>query len=203
MKAVVRILIVAFVLSFLLAGGEAQAQFKLQSPDEIKQFIDAAIAKKMAGIGNTIAPTGPAISAKNALQAFADFVNGDFSSAADLAITNPDLLDGNGQQCFDAMVSAGKVFQANPIPKDGETIGLANIVERLRLLAMTANKVCNLPSCTQVFADASGALATIAPIKTAVPNFHDLCSYVPNIAISKPTRTLTTPPPTPSPSPTP
>jgi hypothetical protein len=124
------------------------------------------------------------------------------TSAADLAISIPGTIDGNGQQCFDAMAAAGKVFTANPLPTDTSQ-GVASAVERLRLLAMTVNKVCQLPSCTQVFADASGALSRLTLIKSPVPNLHDLCASVPTGALAAATRTLPSPTPTVSPSPSP
>lgn len=134
---------------------------------------------------------------ETALQKFGDFIGTDMTGAADLAISIPGLQDGNGQICFDAMSNASKVFQTNPIPKassDMPPIGIAMIMERLRLLAMTVNNVCNIPACTQIFADATGALAAAAPLKTPIPSLHDLCSNIPNIAVAKPTRVLQTSP---------
>ena len=153
--------------------------------DPIGQIKKDIASKTIEGLQNQTN------SSSDALQQFADFITGDISGAADLAISIPDTLDGNAQICFDAMASAGKVFKANPIPAAADVKqGLVTAFERLRLLAMTANRVCQMSSCTQIFADASGALAALAPVKMPIPNVHDICSLIPNVAVAKPTRTL-------------
>lgn len=184
---IIRLLLLSWVVSgFLASPVAAQTQRRTTDPfqqlnDKVRSDLDKANSKVASDLSSD---------ATSALQKFADFITGDMTGAADLAISIPDTLDGNGQVCFDAMTSAGKIFQANPIPKD-TTIGIANVVERLRLLAMTVNKVCQLPACTQVFADATGQLSAIAPIKTPIPNLHDLCASVPTVAKANPTRSLT------------
>lgn len=208
--SVVVVVLLAIAASLIQSGAaEAQPLPKPRLTGNIVNDIEAAKNKVnqdivSGAISEVQSKSNPA---NNALQQLADFIAGDLSNASDLAISIPDTLDGNGQICLDAMKSASIVFQANPVPSVTDKQGLASALERIRLLAMTANKVCANPSCTQVFADASGALAQLAPLKMpAVPNLHDICSLIPTVALAKPTRTLpvaATPAATPSPSPTP
>jgi hypothetical protein len=194
MKWLALLLKTAFVVSFFCFAAQAQTK-----RDPIQQFNDN-VKSDIAGkvIENVQSKFDPATN--NALKELADFISGDISGAADLAISIPDTLDGNGQVCFDAMASAGKIFQENPIPSQVDTKqGVVSALERIRLLAMTANRICQLPACTQIFADATGALAQLAPIKMPIPDLHQICSLIPTVAVGKPTRTL--PMPTPSPTP--
>jgi len=201
---VVKILIAAFVVSaFLFApsamAGNHRAKHHEANPVIVMQvggkndplrILNDRIKQDVAGkvISDIQDKTNPA---SNALQELADFISGDVANAADLAISIPDMLDGNGQICLDEMKKASTVFQSNPVPSVTDKQGLASALERIRLLAMTANRICQLPACTQVFADASGALAQLAPLKMpAVPNVHDICSLIPTVAVAKPTRTL-------------
>lgn len=202
---VVKVLIAAFLLSGFLfappafAKGHRAKHHRAEMPaivmemggrndplrslnDKIKQDITT---RAITSIQDQTNP------ASNALQELADFISGDVANAADLAISIPDMLDGNGQICLDEMKKASTVFQANPVPSMTDKQGLASALERIRLLAMTANRICQLPACTQVFADASGALAQLAPLKMpAVPNVHDICSLIPTVAVATPTRKL-------------
>ena len=203
--AIVKILIAAFLLSTFLFVPPAMAKdHRAKHHDETIIVMQAGgkndplralndrIKQDVAGkvISDIQDKTNPA---SNALQELADFISGDVANAADLAISIPDMLDGNGQVCLDEMKKASTVFQANPVPSVTEKQGLASALERIRLLAMTANRICQLPACTQVFADASGALAQLAPLKMpAVPNVHDICALIPTVAVAKPTRTLPT-----------
>lgn len=210
-----------FIMSTALlipSGAQARAKAHRQSEptivmqvggqtDPIRSFNDK-IKKDLAtqAIAHVQDQNNPA---SNALQQLSDFISGDVANASDLAISIPDLLDGNGQICLDEMKKASIVFQANPVPTITDKQGIASALERIRLLAMEANRICQNPSCTQVFADASGALAQLAPLKMpAVPNLHDICSLIPTVAVAKPTRSLPNPTaspvsatPTPSPSP--
>ena len=202
---VIKVLIAAVLLSaFLLAdpamAKSRRAKHRQASPDIVMQVtrndpiraLNDKIKQDVAGkvISDIQDRSNPA---SNALQELADFISGDVANAADLAISIPDMLDGNGQICLDEMKKASTIFQANPVPGVTDKQGLASALERIRLLAMTANRICQLPACTQVFADASGALAQLAPVKMPmVPNVHDICSLIPTVAVAKPTRTLAT-----------
>jgi hypothetical protein len=223
MRMLARILLCAFLP--LLAAGEVQAGAKQRhssnhhdeksvivmqvgSKNDPLRALNDKIKQDIAGkvIQDVQNQTGPS---SNALQQFADFITGDVANAADLAISIPDTLDGNGQICFDAMKGAGKIFQENPMPTGADVKqGLASAFERIRLLSMTARKICDMSACTQMSADANGALSALAPIKIPIPNLHDICNFIPNIAVAAPTRTLpatpaAVPSPTPSPGPTP
>jgi hypothetical protein len=201
-STVVKVLIVAFLLSMFLGNGPAFAQTDRSIFDPLKalkQINDQLAAQKK--VIDTLAqkqPTnvGQQISSdiSNALNQFAEFVGADTTNAANLAISIPDTLDGNGQICWDAMTNASKVFQQNPVPTPdiATTLGVASTIERIRLLAMTANNVCQNTACTQVVADASGALSAAIPLKAPLPNLHDICSMIPTVAKAPPSRTLAT-----------
>lgn len=211
-KAVTRILITAFLSVLSVAAAQAQP-----SHTRHRHVSKTSIIMEVSGRTDPLRALGDKIKqdavgkvisdiqdksnpASNALQQLQDFISGDVANAADLAISIPDMLDGNGQICLDEMKKASTIFQTYPVPSVTDKQGLASALERIRLLAMTANRICQNPACTQVFADASGALAQLAPIKMpAVPNVHDICSLIPTVAVAKPTRTLPAPAPSPAP----
>ena len=207
----VRFVFVAFVVIFFFSHAHAQAPRSTFDPFQaFKQLNDGIAAIKKSNdqlLKNTATNIGQNVAndLSSALKDFGDFMASDMKNAGDLAITIPSALDGNGQQCWDMMADASKVFQANPVPNAdiAATLGVASTVERIRLLAITANNVCQNTACTQVIADANGALAAALPIKSAVPDLHALCSMIPNVARGTPTRTLTSQAPSPTPSPTP
>ena len=116
-------------------------------------------------------------------QDLADFLASDATEAATLAVQIPELQDGHGQQCWLAMSTAGKVFQAHPVPV---TFKAMTDVEALRLLAMTANNLCSNVHCTQVFADLTSMAQAASPAPLPIPGLHDLCSKIPQIAQSAP-----------------
>jgi len=203
--------ILAVVLLALSVGG-AMAQVKLVKPtgnivNDIRSATGGTPASPSAAPGSLMSTLA------QPLQDLANFINGDFVGAADLAVAIPDLQDGNGQACWTKMQSAGAVLKLHPVPF---TLKGATDLEALRLLLMTANNICNNTACTQVFTEAGNlvneAVSTAGGALTVpLPNLTLLCSKLPPIAIVAATAVPSpapasapeaTPTPTPSPSPT-
>jgi len=128
---------------------------------------------------------------QGALSDLAKLLDSDFVGADALSTAIPDLQDGNGQQCWRTMKSAGEVFKAHPIP---QTLQLATDIEAARLLFMTANKICGSAQCTQVFADGANVVQALGPIP--IMSLNAICSKIPQIAIV-PAATPVTPVPDP------
>jgi hypothetical protein len=118
------------------------------------------------------------------LQDLQAFITGDFTGAAELAVKIPNLQDGNGQACWTMLSQAGAVLKEHPVPI---TFQGATDLEALRLLLMTANKVCQNAACTQVFTEAGNIITSVAPLSVPLPNLTFLCSKVPSVAVVAPT----------------
>lgn len=162
----------------------------------------------VADIKNALAPTA-ATATTNALaplvKAFNDiaaYIGADIDGAVRLSIAT-DIKDGNGEQCLIALRAFGKVLKAHPVPA---TLNVAQDLEALRLLAISANKLCADSHCTQVFADVSNAVQTVSGGSIPVPTLNSLCSKVPQVAVAAPVdlpADMTAAPATTAPTPTP
>jgi hypothetical protein len=213
-STMVKVLIVAFLLSMFLAGGSAQAQH-LRPPavtgnpvEDIKS--DLGISAR-PGANGVLPPQGSnslmSVIARP-LQDLANFINSDQSGAAELATQIPDLQDTNGRACWLKMQSAAAVFKAHPVPL---TLQAMTDFEALRLLQMTANNLCSYAPCSIVSTDAQN-LATAVAAKAggvltgsiSIPSLTQICSQIPQISPMLPEAALgPLPLPSPSPSPTP
>lgn len=175
--AAVKILMVAFALSFLLAGTPAMAQGVKLGPigQKVVNDITGTVATKSATALDSIATvlTKP-------FQDIADFIGADADGAISLATVIPNLQDGHGQQCWIAMKSYGDIIKAHPIPV---TFHIINDYESLRLLGIATNNLCSNVHCTQVFADFTAMAQAASPMPLAIPSLHDLCTKVPQIAV--------------------
>ena len=173
------------ILAAILLPGLAEAQDRRLAPT-IKLPIPLS---RPAVLGSDDQPGSPGAQIGALLskpfQAIADLINSDLDGAIKLSTQIPELQDGNGQQCWIAMKQFGAVVKAHPLPLTGHA---ATDLEAARLMAMAANKLCNDPHCTQVFADLAGAVQTVAPVNLSVPipSLHDLCSKVPQVAVAPP-----------------
>jgi len=127
-------------------------------------------------------------------QDIADLIGSDSDAAIALSTAIPDLQDGNGQQCWMGMKVFGEVVKAHPVPL---TLKAQTDLEGMRLLIMAANKLCSNTACTQVFADLTNGINTVAPVSlpVALPSLNSLCSKVPQIAVVAP---VPVPPPVPA-----
>lgn len=177
---VARVLLVAFALSFLLAGDPALAQGVKLGPigQKVVSDIAGSTAAKPAAALDSIA----SVLAKP-FQDIANFIGADADGAIALATTLPNLKDGHGQQCWIAMKSYGDIVKAHPIPV---TFHIINDYEALRLLGIATNNLCSNVHCTQVFADFTAMAQAASPMPLAIPSLHDLCTKVPQIAVVDP-----------------
>ena len=145
--------------------------------------------------GNAVGTTLGSATITNALakpfQDLAAFLSSDAASAIQLSTQIPALKDGEGQQCWIAMSTAGDVFKAHPVPV---TFKAMTDVEALRLLQITANKLCVNVHCTQVFSDLGSLAQAASPVPLPIPSLHDLCSKIPQASLTAP---ITYTPPTP------
>jgi hypothetical protein len=152
------------------------------------------------------AATGATNAANDLTKVFQDvanFIGQDNTAAIALATEIPSIQDGNGQQCWISMQSFAAVFKAHPIPL---TLKVASDLEALRLAQIAANQMCANPACTVVFSDLVNTVAQVSPINIVVPSLTQLCSKVPQIALTKPvtytppaaTPAVVTPPVTPA-----
>lgn len=116
-------------------------------------------------------------------QDLADLLNGDMDGAIALSTAIPDLQDGNGQACWIALRSAGKVFKEHPVPL---TFHAATDIEGFRLLVMAANRLCTNSACTQVFADGANIITAISPLPIPAPSLNAICAKIPAIAVVAP-----------------
>ncbi len=117
----------------------------------------------------------------------ADFVGQDLEAAATLAVAIPTLQDTNGQACWIAMKDFGEVVQAHPVPL---TFRAATDLQALRLLTMTANKLCANPACTIIFSDLANTAQTASPIPLPIPSLSQLCSKVAQLSPMLPKEAL-------------
>lgn len=194
-KTVAKILLVAFALSFLVAGGSAQAQIKLKplTGNIVRDLTPApSVAKDTSNIMDA---TISALS--KPFTDIANFIGSDAAQAVALSTAVPELQDGHGQMCWQAMSTFGSVIKAHPVPI---TLHVMFDYETLRLLAIATNQLCTNVHCTQVFADASSMAQAASPMPLVIPTLHDLCTKVPQIALVPPQAILPTPAaPTPAP----
>ena len=129
--------------------------------------------------------------------ALANFIAKDADGAAKLAVSIPNLQDTNGQACWIAMKDAGAIFQAHPLPLTGAAM---TDLEALRLLQMTANKLCSNAACTVVFADlanaATQAAGAVNPINVPlnIPSLGTICAKIPQLQPTLPASATTIPP---------
>lgn len=180
---VVKVLLIAFALSFLVAGGSAMAQVKLKTPGQIVRDIQNTVAGKPQQATDTSG--NPIVSLlSKPMQDLADFISAGFTEAVSLSTAVPELQDGNGQACWAMMNNYSAVLKAHPIPL---TLHAAADLESIRLLNMAANKICQNSACTQVFTDAGNLVNAALPIGMPLPNLTAICSKVPEIAIVSPT----------------
>ena len=169
----VTILICAAI--FVLFCSHAYAQNRPKLPNPLNLPDPLGIAEKPL--------QGPITSALKDLAALLD---SNFTEADALSTAIPDLQDGNGQQCWRTLKSAGEVFRVHPIPA---TMKLAVDIEAVRLLFMTANKVCASAQCTQVFADGANVGMALGPIP--ILSLNAICSKIPQIPLSAPVTPVT------------
>jgi len=179
---------IRFILAFLLAATPAfaqqrQAQIRAPLTGDPKADIEAARARREAQ--ETKQPSGVANALAKPFQDLADFINNDAKGAAALAVAIPELQDGNGLACWTAMQTAGKIFDAHPVPL---TFKAMTDFQALRLLVMTANKLCDNTACTVVFADGVNVANAAAPISigAGLPSLQGLCSKIAHINIVPP-----------------
>lgn len=135
----------------------------------------------------------------------ANFIGDDATAAAALAVEIPELQDVNGQACWLAMQVTGKVFKAHPVPA---TLKLMTDHEAVRLLVMSANKLCANTACTVVFADAANVTQAASPITLVIPSLQQVCSKIAQLAppitgLAPATSLITAPVITPTPAPVP
>lgn len=182
------VLLAVLLGSLFVLTGDARAQAKL--PLQLKPLTgNIGNDLGITGTGSAQALTGnvgkdlQSLLSKP-LQDLQAFIAGDFMGAAELAVKIPDLQDGNGQACWTMLQSAGAVLKEHPVPI---TFKGATDLEALRLLLMTANKVCSNAACTQVFTEAGNIITSLAPLSVPIPNLTSLCSKVPGIAVVAPT----------------
>lgn len=182
---IVKAIIVAFALSFLLIPGSAQAQFKTpqQIAADVKRVINPGSASSATSTLDDIATT-----LAKPFQDIANFIGDDATGAISLATVIPALQDGHGQQCWMAMKQFGDVIKAHPVPI---TFHVIQDYETLRLLGMATNNLCSNVHCTQVFADATAMAQAASPMPLAIPSLHDLCTKVPQIAVVAPVTVAT------------
>ena len=129
------------------------------------------------------ATSGLTTSITKIFQDVASFISADNTDAIALATAIPSLQDGNGQQCWISMQSFAAVVKAHPIPL---TLKVASDLEALRLAQIAANKMCANPACTVVFSDLVNTVEQVSPINIVVPSLTQLCSKVPQIALTAP-----------------
>jgi hypothetical protein len=181
-KTVAKVLLVAFALSFLVAGGSAHAQIKLKSPQQIGQDLQNAIAGGTADKPAAALDSIATVLARP-FQDIANFIGADADGAVTLSTAVPNIQDGHGQQCWIAMQSFGAIIKEHPVPI---TFHVINDYESLRLLGIATNNLCSNVHCTQVFADFTAMAQAASPMPLAIPSLHDLCTKVPQIAVVAP-----------------
>ena len=189
---IVRILLIAVALSFLAAAPSAFAAQKSSNglpcdPANLLPGCKPSPAEKVEQSLQSLI--------SQPLKDLQDFIAGDFTDAANLAVAIPNLQDGNGQACWNTMQQAGAVLKDHPVPL---TFHGATDLEALRLLLATANNVCRNSACTQVFTEAGNLITSAAPMSIPIPNLTTLCSKIPEIAMVAP---VSTPAPTPAAAP--
>ena len=140
----------------------------------------AAACKAASTVTN--AATSAITELSKTFQDIADFIGDEIDGAARLSIAT-DIKDGNGEQCWLAMRTFGKVIKAHPVPI---TFKVAQDLQALRLVAIAANKLCADAHCTQVFADASNAVQTVGGGQLPIPSLNSLCAKVPQVAVVEP-----------------
>ena len=166
-------LLIAFALLQFIPGAQAQT-IKGCDPLNLKPGCEAAKTAALNNLKSVV--TQP-------MQDLANFISKGLGDAATLAVAIPDLQDGNGPACWLMLQHAGEVLQAHPLPV---TLNGALDLEAVRLLHMTAAKVCSYSPCTQVFNEATNVVSAAAPLKTPIPSMTQLCAQIPPIAVVAP-----------------
>ena len=191
MDSVAKILVAAFVLALFLAGDPAHAGKLAITGNPIKDIQTDISNVTGGGNGTGSSGSNPIASIiSKPLQDLATFISGDLAGAAELAVSIPNIQDGNGQACWQALEAAGQVFKAHPVPL---TLQAATDLEALRLLVMTANKICTNSACTQVFTDTANIIQAAAPVPLPIPGLTSLCAKVPEIAVVAPSAAAAAP----------
>lgn len=192
---IVKILLVLFLPLALVRSDPAMAQLKLKplTGNIVRDLTPApSVAKDTSNIMDA---TISALS--KPFTDIANFIGSDAAQAVALSTVVPELQDGHGQMCWQAMSTFGSVIKAHPVPI---TLHVMFDYETLRLLAIATNQLCTNVHCTQVFADASSMAQAASPMPLVIPTLHDLCTKVPQIALVPPLAILPTPAaPTPAP----
>ncbi len=107
----------------------------------------------------------------------------DVKAAEALAISIPDLQDGNGAACWTAGADLAAVVKAHPDPLTGR--GLTDL-EAMRLSMAATEKICSNPACNQVFAELANGVAQMGLISLPVPSLSSLCAKVPHVSMVAP-----------------
>jgi hypothetical protein len=173
-----RILIIAFLLiptiSYAqqpkIGGPVGRVLDKVQGVNAPEERVNVGTQSNLLEAKNPLAKP---------LQDLADFINGDALGAIKLATEIPELQDPNGAACWSGFQTATKVFTAHPVPL---TLKLMTDHEALRLLIMSANRLCANTACTVVFADAANIAQTASPIPLPIPSLQGLCSKIAQLA---------------------
>lgn len=193
-----RLILIALSLAFA-SPAPAQTKIPISRPaltgNVINDINNAVEKQALTGATNV------ANSITKVFQDVANFIGEDNTAAIALSTEIPTIQDGNGQQCWISMQSFAAVFKAHPIPL---TLKVASDLEALRLAQIAANQMCANPACTVVFSDLVNTVAQVSPINIVVPSLTQLCSKVPQIALTKPityTPPVVTPPATPATTP--
>lgn len=119
-------------------------------------------------------------------QDIANFVGNDNLEAAKLSVAIPELQDGNGLACLNAMATYAKVYKAHPLPL---TLHVMTDVEAFRLNIAAVNRLCDTAACTVIFADGVNVAQAAAPIAIAgLPSLSQLCAKVAHIQMATPAK---------------
>lgn len=180
---------IILILAALLIASPAMAQGPIAR--KIQEDIAAKVASPGATGSGTIMDKAFAALAKP-FQDLAAFIGDDLDAAIALSTAIPELQDGHGQQCWMAMSTFGKIVKAHPLPL---TLRAATDFEALRLHAISANRLCGNAHCTQMFADGVTMAQAASPVPlVGVPQLHDLCAKIPQIALVDPVTVPAAPP---------
>jgi hypothetical protein len=182
----------ALAIAILLLPSLALAQSRTPTPrsrpaltgnpvEDIKNAVNGG-----GGAGTLAAPNENA-ALKVLLKPFQDianFVGSDNLEAAKLSVSIPELQDGNGLACLNAMATAAKVFKAHPLPL---TLHVMTDIEAFRLNVAAVNRLCDTAACTVIFADGVNVAQAASPVAIAgLPSLSQLCAKVAHIQMATP-----------------
>jgi hypothetical protein len=199
-RFIVRVLLVAFAASFLLANAPAAlaAQKRPILTGRPIEDIENAVDQGKQQVQQQQAASAASLRTQllTALaKPFQDLVNiigDDVANAIAESTIVPAIQDGHGQQCWIALRNFSSVAKAHPLPLTGQA---ATDLEALRLYGIATNQLCANVHCTQTFSDFKSmaqavAANTAGPLGTQVvnglPSLQDVCSKVPQIALVDP-----------------